>query len=142
MAKKVKAYIKLIIKAGMANPAPPIGPALGQHAVPIKDFCDQFNDRTKDKERGTPLPVVITVFDDRSFTFVVKTPPASNMIKKKAGIEKGSSTPSKEVIAKLSQEDIRQIAADKLVDMNASSVEAAMKTIAGTARSMGIEVEQ
>lgn len=141
MAKKIKAYIKLIIKAGMANPSPPVGPALGQHAVPIMEFCNQFNDRTKDKEKGTPLPVEITVFEDRSFTFIVKTPPASVMLKKKAGLEKASSTPSKEVVAKLTQEDIKAIATEKFVDMNASTIETAMKSIAGTARSMGIEVE-
>ena len=141
MAKKVKAYIKLIIKAGSANPSPPIGPALGQHGVPIMDFCKQFNEKSSNHEKGLPLPVVITVYEDRSFTFIIKTPPATTLIQKKLGLNKGSSTPGKETVATITWQDIKEIASDKMVDMNTSDLEAAMKTIAGSVRSMGVKVE-
>ena len=140
MAKKITGYINLIIPAGSANPSPPIGPALGQQGVNIMEFCKAFNAKTEKTEKGTPIPVVITVFEDRSFTFITKQPPASFFLKKIAKITSGSKTPSREVIATVTTSQIRKIAEDKIQDMNASSVETAMKTIAGTARSMGIEV--
>jgi large subunit ribosomal protein L11 len=139
--KKVSTYVKLQIEAGKATPAPPVGPALGQAQVNIMEFCKQFNARTQNKEMaGLIIPVVITVYADRSFTFVTKTPPASILLKKAAGIDKGSGTPNKDKKGKVTEKQVREIATQKMPDLNAASVEAAMKTIKGTARSMGIEV--
>ncbi|MCZ7663412.1 MAG: 50S ribosomal protein L11 [Thermoleophilia bacterium] len=140
MAKKVKAVIKLQINAGQANPAPPVGPALGQHGVNIMEFCKAYNAQTQDKT-GTVIPVEITVFEDRSFTFVLKTPPAAVLIRQAAGIAKGSGSPRKEKVGKISPDQLRQIAETKLPDLNANDVEAAMNILAGTARSMGVIVE-
>jgi large subunit ribosomal protein L11 len=140
MAKKITGYINLIVPAGAANPSPPIGPALGQQGVNIMEFCKSFNAKTDKMEKNMPIPVVITVFEDRSFTFITKTPPASYFLKKAAKVVKGSGTTSREVIGQVTKSQVRKIAEEKLVDMNASDVEAAMKSIAGTARSMGIEV--
>jgi large subunit ribosomal protein L11 len=137
--KKVTAYIKLQVKAGQANPAPPIGPALGSKGVNIMEFCKQFNARTQ-KDLGLVIPVVITVFSDRSFTFVTKTPPASILLLKAMAKEKGSGVPNMQKIGKVTNKTIREIAETKFKDMNAASVEAAMRSIAGTARSMGIDV--
>ena len=139
MAKKVMTQIKLQIKAGVANPAPPVGPALGQHGVNIMEFCNTFNERTKDRI-GLVIPVVITVFQDRSFSFITKTPPASVLLKKAAGLESGSKEPGKTVVGKISRDKVREIAELKMEDLNAGTLEAAMKIIAGTARSMGLEV--
>jgi len=142
MAKKVKGLIKLQVKGGAANPSPPVGPALGQHGVNIMEFCKAFNAKTQTPDQqGKPIPVVITVFDDRSFTFEVKTPPASYLVKEAAGIESGSSTPNTKKVGKLSRKKLEEIARFKMVDMNAASVEAAMRSIAGSARSMGVDVE-
>jgi large subunit ribosomal protein L11 len=139
--KKVATYVKLQIEAGKATPAPPVGPALGQAQVNIMEFCKQFNARTQNKEMaGLIIPVVITVFTDRSFTFVTKTPPASILLKKAAGIDKGSGTPNKDKKGKVTEKQVREIATQKMPDLNAASVDAAVKTIKGTARSMGIEV--
>ena len=140
MSKKVIGFIKLHVPGGQANPAPPVGPALGQHGLNIMEFCKQFNSRTQDKV-GLTVPVEITVFGDRSFTFITKTPPASVLIRKAAGVEKGSGVPNKDKAGKLSSEQVREIAETKLPDLNTKDVESAMKQIAGTARSMGIEVE-
>lgn len=140
MAKEVKTIIKLQIPAGAANPAPPVGPALGQHGLNIQDFCTAFNNKTKD-DRGNILPVVITVYEDRSFDFIVKTPPAAELLKKAAGIKKGSGSPLKEKIAKVTKDQIREIAEIKMPDLTANDVEAAMKIIEGTARQMGVTVE-
>jgi large subunit ribosomal protein L11 len=139
MAKKIKALIKLQIKAGQANPAPPVGPALGQHGVAIQDFCTQYNEATKDK-MGSVLPVVITVYEDRSFTFIVKTPPAAELLKKAAGIAKGSGSPLKEKVATITQAQLEEIAKIKMPDLNANDIEAAKKIITGTARQMGIVI--
>ena len=139
MAKKVSAYIKLQVQAGKANPAPPIGPALGQHGVNIPGFCKEFNERTKN-DMGMTIPVVITIYSDRSFTFVTKTPPAAVLLKKACGIEKGSGVPQRDKVATISKEDLQKIAEQKMPDLNAASVEAAMSMVAGTARSMGIVV--
>ena len=139
--KKVTAYVKLQIEAGKATPAPPVGPALGQAQVNIMEFCKQFNARTQNKEMaGLIIPVVITVYGDRTFSFVTKTPPASILLKKAAGIDKGSGTPNKEKKGKVTEKQVREIATQKMPDLNAASVEAAIKTVKGTARSMGIEV--
>ncbi|HUA91726.1 MAG TPA: 50S ribosomal protein L11 [Terracidiphilus sp.] len=139
--KKVQGYVKLQIEAGKATPAPPVGPALGQAQVNIMEFCKQFNARTQNKEMaGLIIPVVITVYGDRSFTFVTKTPPASILLKKAAGIDKGSGTPNKEKKGKVTEKQVREIATQKMPDLNAASVESAIKSIKGTARSMGIEV--
>ena len=138
--KKVVGLIKLQIKAGEANPAPPVGPALGQHGVNIMEFCKAFNAQTQD-QNGRIIPVVITVFEDRSFTFITKTPPAAVLIKEAAGIEKGSGEPNREKVAKLTQAQLRSIAETKMADLNANDIDAAAKIIAGTARSMGVEVE-
>ncbi|MBI2638039.1 50S ribosomal protein L11 [Candidatus Peregrinibacteria bacterium] len=140
MAKKILTVVKLQIPAGKANPAPPIGPALGQHGVQIQDFCKKFNDRTA-KMGDTIVPVEISIFEDRSFSFITKTPPASFLIRKALGIEKGSGVPNKEKVGKLKKEQIRQIAETKMPDLNANDIEAAMKIVAGTARSMGVDVE-
>lgn len=140
MAKKVAAVVKLQVPAGKATPAPPIGPALGQHGVNIMGFCKEFNERTA-KQAGLIIPVVITVYQDRSFTFITKTPPAAVLIKKAAGIESGSGEPNRNKVAKISKEKIREIAELKMPDLNAGSLEAAMRMIAGTARSMGVVVE-
>ena len=139
MAKPIKTIIKLQIKAAQANPAPPIGPALGQHGLNIQQFCSQFNEATKDKG-GDIIPVEITVYEDRTFDFKLKTPPASDLLKKAAGIEKGSGEPHKEKVGKVTKKQIREIAEKKMVDLNASDIEAAMKIIEGTARNMGIEI--
>ncbi|MBP3480349.1 MAG: 50S ribosomal protein L11 [Clostridia bacterium] len=141
MAQKVTGYIKLQIPAGKATPAPPVGPALGQHGVNIMAFTKEFNERTKN-DIGYIIPVVITVFQDHSFTFVTKTPPAAVLIKKAAGIESGSGVPNKTKVAKLTRDQVKQIAETKMPDLNAADVEAAMSMIAGTARSMGITVEE
>jgi len=138
--KKVTGLIKLQIQAGAANPAPPIGPALGQHGVNIMEFCKAYNDATQDK-RGNVIPVEITVYEDRSFTFVLKTPPAAELIKKAAGVGKGSSTPHTAKVGRLTKEQVTAIAQEKLVDLNAVDIAGAEKIIAGTARSMGITVE-
>ena len=140
MSKKVVGSIKLHVPGGQANPAPPVGPALGQHGVNIMEFCKQFNSRTQEKI-GLTIPVEITIFGDRSFTFITKTPPASVLIRKAAGVEKGSGVPNKDKAGTLSSEQVREIAETKLPDLNTKDVESAMKQIAGTARSMGIEVE-
>ena len=140
MAQKVTGYIKLQIPAGKATPAPPVGPALGQHGVNIMQFTKDFNERTKN-DVGLIIPVVITVYADRSFTFVTKTPPAAVLIKKACGIESGSGTPNKTKGAKITKEQVRKIAETKMPDLNAGSIEAAMSMVAGTARSMGITVE-
>jgi large subunit ribosomal protein L11 len=139
MAKKVEGYIKLQIPAGKATPAPPVGPALGQHGVNIVDFTKQFNDRTADKG-DMIIPVVITVYADRSFTFITKTPPAAVLIKKAAGIQKASGEPNKKKVAKITKAQVQEIAEMKMPDLNAASIESAMSMIAGTARSMGVEV--
>ena len=138
--KKVAGLIKLQIQAGAANPAPPIGPALGQHGVNIMEFCTAYNNATAD-QRGNVVPVEITVYEDRSFTFVLKTPPAAELIKKAAGVKKGSSTPHTDKVAKLTQQQVETIAEAKMADLNANDIKAAAKIIAGTARSMGITVE-
>ncbi|MFA6233756.1 MAG: 50S ribosomal protein L11 [Bacteroidota bacterium] len=140
MAKKIDGYIKLQIPAGVANPAPPVGPALGQKGVNIMEFCKQFNARTQDKV-GLIIPVVITVFSDKSFTFITKTPPAAVLLKKAAKVEKGSSEPNRNKVAKVTNEQVREIAETKMPDLNAHTVEAAMDMVAGTARSMGFTVE-
>lgn len=139
MAKKVIGFVKLQLNAGKATPAPPVGPALGQHGVNIMGFCKEFNERTA-KDAGLVIPVVITVYADRSFTFITKTPPAAILIKKACKIENGSAVPQKDKVAKISKEDVRKIAEMKMVDLNAASVETAMSMIAGTARSMGVVV--
>ena len=141
MAKKVEAYIKLQIQAGKANPSPPVGPALGQRGVNIMEFCKAFNAATQHLEPGLPTPVVITVYSDRSFTFITKTPPASVLLKKAAGIQSGSATPNANKVAKLQRAQLEEIAKIKEPDLTAGSLEAAVRSIAGTARSMGIEVE-
>ncbi len=139
MAQKITGYVKLQIPAGKATPAPPVGPALGQHGVNIAAFTKEFNERTKN-EGGLLIPVVITVYADRSFTFITKTPPAAVLIKKACGLDKASGVPNKEKVATISKEDIRKIAETKMPDLNAASIEAAMSMIAGTARSMGVVV--
>jgi large subunit ribosomal protein L11 len=138
--KKITGMIKLQIKAGAANPAPPIGPALGQHGVNIMEFCKQYNDATAE-QKGNVVPVEITVYEDRSFTFILKTPPAAELIKKAAGVQKGSATPHTVKVAKLTRDQVRAIAEVKQADLNANDIEAAANIIAGTARSMGITVE-
>lgn len=140
MAKKVLTMVKLQIAAGKANPAPPIGPALGQHGVQIQDFCKKFNDRTG-KLGDTIVPVEITIYEDRTFTFITKTPPASFLICKALGIPKGSGTPNKEKVGTLKKDQLRKIAETKMPDLNANDIEAAMKIVAGTARSMGVNIE-
>lgn len=140
MAKKIKTVIKLQIPAGKANPAPPVGPALGQHGLNIQEFCVKFNEQTKDK--GTDIiPAEITVYEDRTFTFILKTPPASDLLRKAAGVEKGSGNPLKTKVGTITKSKLRELAEKKLPDLNANDVEGAEKIIAGTARSMGIKVE-
>ena len=141
MAKKVTAFIKLQVPAAKATPAPPIGPALGQHGVNIPGFCKEFNERTA-KQAGLIIPVVITVYSDRSFTFITKTPPAAVLIKKALNLSKASGVPNKEKVGQLTKEQVRQIAETKMPDLNAASIEAAMSMVKGTARSMGITVEE
>ena len=138
--KKVVGFVKLHVPGGQANPAPPVGPALGQHGVNIMEFCKQFNSRTQDKI-GYTIPVEITVYGDRTFTFITKTPPAAVLIRKAAGLDKGSGTPNKEKVGKLSKKQVLDIANMKMPDLNTKNLDSAMKQIAGTARSMGIEVE-
>ncbi|MHB8781673.1 MAG: 50S ribosomal protein L11 [Candidatus Geothermincolia bacterium] len=141
MAKKILAKVKLQIPAGQANPAPPVGPALGQHGVNIMEFCKAYNSMTQ-AQMGTIVPVEITIFDDRSFTFITKTPPASALLKQKAGVDKGSGIPNREKVAKLSRDKLREVAETKMPDLNTDDVEQAMKVIEGTARSMGITVTE
>jgi large subunit ribosomal protein L11 len=141
MAKKITAYIKLQVAAGKANPSPPVGPALGQHGVNIMEFCKQFNAQTQGLEVGMPTPVVITVYADRSFTFITKTPPASVLLKKAAGLKSGSSRPNTEKVGKLSRAQLEEIANLKMPDLTAADLDAAVRTLAGTARSAGIETE-
>lgn len=141
MAKKVQAYIKLQVAAGKANPSPPVGPALGQHGVNIMEFCKAFNAQTQNLEPGLPTPVVITVYSDRSFTFVTKTPPAPILLKKAAGIQSGSGRPNTSKVGKVTRAQLEEIAKTKEPDMNAATLEAAVRSIAGTARSMGLDVE-
>ncbi len=141
MAKKIQAYIKLQVKAQEANPSPPVGPALGQHGVNIMEFCKAFNAQTQSVEKGLPIPVVITVYNDRSFTFVMKTPPASILLKKAAGIQSGSGRPNTEKVGTVSRAQLEEIAKTKEPDLTAASLDAAVRTIAGSARSMGLNVE-
>lgn len=141
MAKKVQAYIKLQVKAGQANPSPPVGPALGQHGVNIMEFCKAFNAATQGLEPGLPTPVVITVYSDRSFTFITKTPPASVLLMKAAGLKGGSGVPNKNKVGKVTRAQVEEIAKQKMPDLTAASMDAAVRTIAGSARSAGIEVE-
>ncbi|MFU8838153.1 MAG: 50S ribosomal protein L11 [Thiohalomonadaceae bacterium] len=141
MAKKIQAYIKLQVAAGKANPSPPVGPALGQHGVNIMEFCKAFNAQTQGMEEGLPTPVVITVYSDRSFTFITKTPPASVLLKKAAGIKSGSAVPNMNKVGKVSRAQLEDIANVKMPDLSAASLDAAVRTIAGTARSMGLDVE-
>ena len=141
MAKKVASYIKLQVPAGQANPSPPVGPALGQHGVNIMEFCKSFNAQTQGTEPGLPIPVVITVYSDRSFTFISKTPPAAVLLRKAAGLAKGSGTPNTVKVGKVNRAQLEEIATTKMPDLTAADMDAAVRTIAGTARSMGIDVE-
>lgn len=141
MAKKIEAYIKLQVPAQDANPSPPVGPALGQHGVNIMEFCKAFNAQTQQLEKGMPVPVVITVYNDRSFTFIMKTPPASVLLKKAAGVAKGSGTPNTNKVGKVTRAQLEEIAKTKEPDLTAADLDAAVRTIAGSARSMGLEVE-
>ena len=141
MAKKVVALIKLALPAGKANPAPPVGPALGQHGVNIMAFCKEYNAKTAEKA-GMVIPVEISVFEDRSFTFILKTPPASVLIRKAAGIEKGSSEPNQKIVGNITTDQLREIAQTKMPDLNANDIEAAMKIVAGTARNMGVAIQE
>ena len=142
MAKKIEAYIKLQVPAGEANPSPPVGPALGQHGVNIMEFCKTFNAQTQQMEKGLPIPVVITVYNDRSFTFITKTPPASVLLKKAAGVPKGSGTPNTAKVGKVTRAQLEEIATTKMADLNAADMDAAVRIIAGSARSMGLDVEE
>ncbi len=141
MAKKIEAYIKLQVPAGQANPSPPVGPALGQHGVNIMEFCKAFNAKTQGLEPGMPVPVVITVYSDRSFTFITKTPPAAVLLRKAAGVAKGSGTPNTVKVGKVTRAQLEEIATTKDPDLTAGDMDAAVRTIAGTARSMGLDVE-
>ena len=141
MAKKINGYVKLQVPAGAANPAPPIGPALGQQGVNIMEFCKQFNAQTQKIEKGLPIPVVITVYSDRSFTFIMKTPPAAVLIRKAIGIEKGSGTPNTNKVGRINRKQLEDIARTKTPDLTAADLDAAVRTIAGSARSMGVDVE-
>ncbi len=140
MAKKIKAQVKLQIPAGQANPAPPVGPALGQHGVNIMQFCNEFNTKTKNMEQGMLIPVIITIYEDRSFTFVLKTPPVSALLKKIAGLAKASGKAGSETVGKVTKSQIREVAKLKLPDLNTTTLESAIRIVEGTARSMGIEV--
>ena len=142
MAKKIKGYIKLQVPAGQANPSPPIGPALGQAGFNIMEFCKTFNAQTQKMEPGMPIPVVITAYQDRTFTFVTKTPPASYFLKKAASLEKGSKEPGKDLVGTVTKKQIREIAEKKMVDLNTTDIEAACRMIAGSARSMGLQVQE
>lgn len=142
MAKKIEAYVKLQIAPGKANPSPPVGPALGQHGVNIMEFCKAFNAQTQNMDADLPVPVVITVFNDRSFTFITKTPPASALIRKTLGLKSGSSEPNKTKVGKLTLEQLKAIAEAKMPDLTAADIDLAMNSIAGTARSMGVDVER
>jgi large subunit ribosomal protein L11 len=141
MAKKIEAYIKLQVPAQEANPSPPVGPALGQHGVNIMEFCKAFNAQTQSLEKGMPVPVVITVYNDRSFTFIMKTPPAAVLLRKAAGIAKGSGEPNTNKVGKVNRAQLEEIASTKMPDLTAADMDAAVRTIAGSARSMGIDVE-
>jgi len=141
MAKKINAYIKLQVKAGQANPSPPVGPALGQHGVNIMEFCKAFNAQTQSMEAGLPIPVVITVYSDRSFTFITKTPPASILLKKAVGLKSGSSRPNTEKVGTVTRAQLEEIATVKMPDLTAADMDAAVRTIAGSARAMGLVVE-
>ena len=141
MAKKVSGYIKLQVPAGQANPSPPVGPALGQHGVNIMEFCKAFNADTQSVEAGLPIPVVITVYSDRSFTFITKTPPAAVLLRKAAGVQKGSGVPNQTKVGKVNRAQLEEIATTKMPDLTAADMDAAVRTVAGTARSMGIDVE-
>lgn len=141
MAKKIEAYIKLQVPAQEANPSPPVGPALGQHGVNIMEFCKAFNAQTQNLEKGLPVPVVITVYNDRSFTFIMKTPPAAVLLKKIAGVPKGSGTPNTDKVGKVNRDQLEEIVKMKEPDLTAKDMDAAVRTIAGTARSMGLDVE-
>jgi large subunit ribosomal protein L11 len=141
MAKKITAYIKLQVKAAEANPSPPVGPALGQHGVNIMEFCKAFNAKTQNMEKGMPTPVVITVYSDRSFTFITKTPPATVLLRKSLGLAKGSKTPNSVKVGKVTREQLEEIATLKMPDLTAADMDAAVRTIAGSARSMGLDVE-
>ena len=142
MAKKITGYIKLQVPAGAANPSPPIGPALGQRGLNIMEFCKAFNAKTQDKEKGTPIPVTITVFSDKSFTFEMKTPPASYFLKKAASLQGGSKLPGRDFVGSVTKDQVREIAEAKMKDLNANSVDMAMRLIEGSARSMGIQVRE
>ncbi len=141
MARKIDAYIKLQVPAGQANPSPPVGPALGQHGVNIMEFCKQFNAATQSMDAGAPVPVTITVYNDRSFSYVMKTPPASYLLKKAAGLQKGSGEPNTKKVGKVTRDQLEEIAKTKDPDLTASDMDAAVRTIAGSARSMGLDVE-
>ena len=141
MAKKIENYVKLQVPAGSANPSPPVGPALGQHGLNIMEFCKAFNAQTQDVENGMPLPVIITVYSDKSFTFEIKTPPAAVLLKKAAGVSKGSGTPNSDKVGKVTRAQLEEIATTKMKDLNANDMDAAVRIIAGSARSMGLEVE-
>ncbi len=141
MAKKVASYIKLQVPAGQANPSPPVGPALGQHGVNIMEFCKAFNAQTQGQEPGLPIPVILTVYTDRSFTFISKTPPAAVLLRKAAGVPKGSGEPNMEKVGKVNRKQLEEIATTKMPDLTAADMDAAVRTVAGTARSMGIETE-
>lgn len=141
-AKEIKAYVKLQVPAGAANPAPPVGPALGQHGLAIQEFCKAFNDRTGSMEKGMPLPVVITVYQDRSFDFIIKTPPASVLLRKAVGLDKGSATPNSVKVGKVSRAQLEEVAAAKMPDLSANDMDAAVRIIAGSARSMGLEMDE
>jgi large subunit ribosomal protein L11 len=141
VAKKINAYIKLQVKAGAATPSPPVGPALGQHGVNIMEFCKAFNARTEEIEKGIPIPVVITVYSDRSFTFITKTPPATVLLKKAVGLQKGSPNPNTNKVGVVTREQLEQVATAKMPDLTAADMDAAVRTIAGSARAMGLDVE-
>jgi large subunit ribosomal protein L11 len=141
VAKKIENYIKLQVPAGAANPSPPVGPALGQHGLNIMEFCKAFNAQTQDVENGMPLPVIITVYSDKSFTFIIKTPPAAVLLRKAAGVPKGSGTPNTEKVGTVTRAQLEEIATTKMQDLNANDMDAAVRIIAGSARSMGLDVE-
>ena len=141
MAKKIEAYVKLQVPAGAANPSPPVGPALGQHGLNIMDFCKAFNAQTQNMEANMPVPVIITVYSDKSFTFIMKTPPASILLKKAAGLKSGSAEPNRDKVGKVTRAQLEEIATTKMADLTAADMDAAVRTIAGSARSMGIETE-